>query len=194
MGGQYRTIAFLIGNNAYGHGFELRCAVNDAHGMADVFRRLGYDVTEKCDCTVEDCTGILECFKKKIELCDASIFYYAGHGFEYNGENYLAPVGFQLSQRNSRTLDSECINLSDILDIHAKNPNIVNIVIIDACRNRFSFDRSLGTSFAPMLAPKGTLIAFSTSPNEAALDGGAGDHSVYTGALLEFNRKRIPLC
>lgn len=50
--------------------------MKDAHCMAEVFRRLGYDVTEKCDRTVEDCTGILECFKKKIEHCDVSIFFH----------------------------------------------------------------------------------------------------------------------
>lgn len=106
--------------------------------------------------------------------------------FDFNGENYLVPVGFQWSQWNPRTLDSVWIKLSDILEVHIKNPNTVNIVIVDVCRKRFLFNRSLGTSFAPMLAPKGTLIAFSTSPNEFALDGGAGDHSVYTGALLKF--------
>lgn len=76
MGELNRTIAFLIGSSVRS-GLELRCDVEDAHCMAEVFRRLGYDVTEKCDCTVEDCTGILECFKKNIKYCDMSIFYYA---------------------------------------------------------------------------------------------------------------------
>ncbi len=180
-----KTIAVVIGNNDYFEGTRLECAVNDATEMAAVFRRLGYDVYEKLNIKSKDCSSILEDFEDKIKDYDASIFYYAGHGYELEGENYLVPIDCQLPLSQRHEANRTCLRLSEILGILKKVAGKVNIVIIDACRK--SFDRGTSSAFAQVQAPKGTLIAFSTSPNEGAKDGNGQDsHSVYTSALLQY--------
>ena len=180
-----KTVAFVIGNNDYFEGAQLKCAVNDATAMAAVFRRLGYDVYEKLNIKSKDCSRILTDFEDKIKDYDASIFYYAGHGYELEGENYLVPIDCQLPLYQRHEANRTCLRLSEILGILKKVAGKVNIVIIDACRK--SFDRGTSSAFAQVQAPKGTLIAFSTSPNEGAKDGNGQDsHSVYTSALLQY--------
>lgn len=180
-----KTIAFVVGNNDYYEGAQLIYAVNDASEIASVFRRLGYDVIEKLNCNNNDCSDLLISFEEKLKDYDASIFYYAGHGFQLGGENYLASIECQVHSPNIHHCNRTCIRLSEILDILKKNSGKVNVVIIDACRKEF--ERGGINSFTPIQAPKGTLIAFSTSPNEGAKDGGGqGGHSVYTSALLQY--------
>lgn len=180
-----KTIAFVIGNNDYFEGAQLKCAVNDASEIANIFRRLGYDVRKKLNIKSEDCSGILREFEDQIKDYDASIFYFAGHGFELGGENYLVPTNCQMPLNDTYEADRTCLRLSEILSILKKVSGKVNIVIIDACRK--SFDRGTSSSSAQVKAPKGTLIAFSTSPNEGAKDGnGQNGHSVYTSALLQY--------
>ena len=180
-----KTIAFVIGNNDYFEGAQLKCAVNDASEIANIFRRLGYDVCKKLNIKSEDCSGILREFEDQIKDYDASIFYFAGHGFELGGENYLVPTNCQMPLNDRYEADRTCLRLSEILGILKKVSGKVNIVIIDACRK--TFDRGVASSFAQVQTPKGTLIAFSTSPNEGAKDGNGQDgHSVYTSALLQY--------
>ena len=180
-----KTIAFVLGNNDYFEGAQLKCAVNDAAEMAAIFRRLGYDVFEKLNFKSEECSNILSSFEDGIKDYDASIFYFAGHGFELEGENYLIPIDCQIPPINKHEANRYCIRLTEVLGILKTNSGKVNIVIIDACRK--TFDRGVASSFAQVQAPKGTLIAFSTSPNEGAKDGNGQDgHSVYTSALLQY--------
>lgn len=180
-----KTIAFVLGNNDYFEGAQLKCAVNDATEMAAIFRRLGYDVFEKLNFKSEECSSILSSFEDRIKDYDASIFYFAGHGFELEGENYLIPIDYQIPPVNKYEANRFCLRLTEILGILKTNSGKVNIVIIDACRK--TFDRGVASSFAQVQAPKGTLIAFSTSPNEGAKDGNGQDgHSVYTSALLQY--------
>ncbi|MFC2604118.1 MAG: caspase domain-containing protein [Bacteroidota bacterium] len=180
-----KTIAFVIGNNDYFEGAQLKCAVNDATAMAEAFHRLGYDVRKELNIRSEDCSRILTDFENQIKEYDASIFYFAGHGYELEGENYLVPIDCQLPLYQRHEANRTCLRLSEILGILKKVAGKVNIVIIDACRK--SFDRGTSSAFAQVQAPKGTLIAFSTSPNEGAKDGNGQDsHSVYTSALLQY--------
>ena len=180
-----RTLAITIGNNNYcEETAKLDNAVNDAKAMTDVFSRLGYDVIHKENCTINDCVDLLTEFDKRIQDYDATIFYYAGHGFQLDGENYLASVECQVANPNKYHCSKTCLTLTEILDVLRKNGNKVNIVIIDACRK--SFERGGFSSFTPIQAPKGTLIAFSTSPNEGAKDKGFDGHSINTGSLLKY--------
>ena len=181
-----KTIAFVIGNNDYFEGAKLKCAVNDASEIAKIFRRLGYDVREELNIKSEDCSRILTDFEDRIKDYDASIFYFAGHGFELNGENYLIPIDCQIPPTNKHDANRSCLRLTEVLEILKTHSGKVNIVIIDACRRTLN-SRGDASSFAQVQAPKGTLIAFSTSPNEGAKDGNGQDgHSVYTGALLQY--------
>jgi len=185
-----KTLTLVIGNNEYYEGAKLTNAVSDATGMAQIFERLGYDIIFKTNCVANDYTELLAEFEKRINEYDASIFYFAGHGFEVDGENYLAATDCQITSGNKYHYGQTCIRLSEILSILKKNSQKVNIVIIDACRK--SFDRSGAIGFSPIQAPKGTLLAFSTSPNEGASDHGFEGHSVFTGAILRFiGRERL---
>ncbi|MBC8489994.1 MAG: caspase family protein [Bacteroidetes bacterium] len=179
-----KTLALVIGNNEYYEGAKLTNAINDAVSINQVFERLGFDIIFKCDCNANDYSELLADFESRIQNYDASLFYFAGHGFELDGENYLAAIDCQIPPPNKYHAKQNCIRLNEILDIHRKNADKVNIVIIDACRR--AFERSGNISLAPMFAPKGTLIAFSTSPNEGASDAGFEGNSLYTGALLKY--------
>ncbi|MGV3504723.1 MAG: caspase family protein [Adhaeribacter sp.] len=179
-----RTLAITIGNNNYYESAKLDNPINDAKAMADVFARLGYDVIHKEDCSINDCVELLNEFDRRINEYDATIFYYAGHGFQLDGENYLTSIECQVANPNKYHCSRTCITLTEVLEILKKNSNKVNIVIIDACRR--SFERGGQNSFTPIQAPKGALIAFSTSPNEGAKDSGFDGHSIYTGALLKY--------
>src|SRR6478752_4345704 len=138
-----RTLAITIGNNDYCEkAAKLDNAINDARAMRDVFSRLGYDSIHKENCSMEDCIEILKEFDEKIGEYDATIFFYAGHGFQFEGENYLASIECQVAFPNKPHCSRYCITLAEIFDILKKNSNKVNIIIIDACRK--NFDR--GTS------------------------------------------------
>lgn len=185
-----KTLALVIGNNDYYSGSELENAVNDATAMGDIFQRLGMDVRVKLNCVQEDIPELLIEFESRIENYDATIFYFAGHGFEIDGENYLASIECQVANPNKYHCGQTCFKLSEILQILKKNSNKINIVIIDACRK--SFDRSATIAYSPIQSPKGTMIAFSTSPNEGANDRGFEGHSIYTGAILRYiGRERL---
>lgn len=185
-----KTLTLVIGNNEYFEGSKLTNAVSDATGMAQIFERLGYDNIFKTNVSANEYAQLLEEFEKCISEYDASIFYFAGHGFEVDGENYLAAIDCQITSGNKYHYGQTCIRLSEILTILKNNSHKVNIVIIDACRK--SFERSGAVGFSPIQAPKGTLLAFSTSPNEGASDYGFEGHSVFTGAILRFiGRERI---
>ncbi len=179
-----KTLAVVIGNNNYYADAKLDNAINDAKGMADIFAKLGYTILFGQDTKIEDCTTILYEFEKQLPSYDASIFYFAGHGFQLDGENYLAAIDCQVASPNKHHCSKTCITLTDVLGILKNNSSKMNIVIIDACRK--SFERGGNSSFTPIQAPKGTLIAFSTSPNEGAMDKGIEGHSIYTGSLLKY--------
>lgn len=185
-----KTLAVVVGIDNYYGSAKLDNAVSDATAINDVFIRLGYDVIFKTNCNAADCTILLDEFSERIQNFEASIFYFAGHGFQVDGENFLASTDCQVETPTKFHCTRTCIRLSEILDIHKKSINNINIVIIDACRR--SFDRGATNTFTPIHAPRGTLIAFSTSPNEGAKDKGIEGHSIYTGALLKYiGRERL---
>lgn len=180
-----KVLAVVIGNNNYYDPDKLKNAVNDAKAMEEVFQRLGYTVLSGYDCDNKKYEDILRAFDQELPKYGASIFYYAGHGFQEDGENYLPSIECQVSDADKYTLRHNSIQLSELLEIYRKNDNITHIAILDACRTRTA-RRGGVDSFAPVNAPKGTLIAFSTSPNCAAKDSAGGEHSVYTQALLSY--------
>lgn len=179
-----KTLALVIGNNDYLGKGKLDNAVNDAKAISEIFERLGYEVIYKPNCSSADCSDALTEFESRISTTDSSIFYFAGHGFQFEGENYLAAIDCPVENPNKNICERTCIRLTEILDIIKKAPTTVNIVIIDACRK--SFSRGNSNVFSAINTPKGTIIAFSTSPNEAAKDTGMEEHSIYTGALLKY--------
>lgn len=186
-----RTLAFVIGNNDYlEERAKLANAVNDATEISKVFERLGYDIISGYDCNTEMVCNLLAEYDSKINNYDASIFYFAGHGFQIDGENYLAAIDCPIENANQYICGRNSIRLTEITDIIKKSTTSVNIIIIDACR--VSVGRGVSQHFTNVNAPEGTIIAFSTSPGESASDTGIDGHSIYTGTLLKYiGRERL---
>lgn len=180
-----KTLAYVIGNDEYKGSTKLENAVNDAKAIGESFENLGYEVKLELNMGFTDISRVLGEYQELVNDYDASIFYFAGHGFEFKGRNYLASVDCPMEFLNEYECNRQCITLEEIMDIIKNSNTHVNIVIIDACRK--ALGRSgVSHSFTPVSAPEGTIIAFSTSPGEAAKDGGMDGHSIYTGTLLKY--------
>src|SRR5262249_17299377 len=116
-------------------------------------------------------------------------FYYAGHGMQVKGSNYLIPIGAEI--RGEDEVEVEAVDANYVLARLATAGNRLNIVVLDACRdNPFarSFRSSAGKGLGAINAPTGTMIAYATAPGSTAGDGD-GDNGLYTGALVEAMKR-----
>ena len=190
------AIALIVGNSNYEFEapvFTLTNPLNDAQGMAGALTNLGFFVSVHLDLRVKDFAQVLQEFASTLNNYDNCLIYYAGHAVQIEGMNYLAAIDTSFADESSAKYTS--INLDLILDYLRKCSCKVKIVILDACRNNpFSSRGFSDAGLAPVKAPNGTLIAFSTSPGERAKDRGMGNNSIYTGALLKhISDKNIPI-
>lgn len=181
--------ALVIGNSNYSFA-PLRNPTQDAALMAATLRVLGFDVSEYLDVPQRDLKRAVVDFGRKLEQAgkDAvGLVYYAGHGVQVRGENYLIPIGANI--RDELDVDIEGVRASIILSALERAGNSLNIVILDACRNNpfQSNTRAVNNGLARMDAPSGTLLAYSTSPGNVAEDG-SGRNSPYTQALAQSMR------
>ena len=181
-----KRIAFVVGNSHYSNTeMNLTNPENDATDVANKLKELGFEVVLKIDATLEMMDQELSSFKEKAKNYDVAMFYYAGHGIQSKGENYIIPTNIQnLAEDN---LKYKCVNMERVLDVMEDSQCKLKIVILDACRNdpvSRKWHRSTGTrGLSIMNAPTGTIISFSTSPGSTALDG-TGRNSPYTQAFL----------
>ncbi|MDR1181622.1 MAG: caspase family protein [Bacteroidales bacterium] len=183
-----KTLALIIGNNNYRNSQNLINAVNDAKSVAEKFVLLGYDVILKNDCNISDAASTLTEFSNALTAYDVGIFFFAGHAFQIDSENYLAAIDCPFDVLDKLNWKYHSIPLNDVINILKEANNQVNIIILDACRDNPFNVGSRGFSsneLAPIFAPRGTLIAFSTSPGEKSKDAGIDNHSIYTGAILK---------
>lgn len=186
-----RRIALVVGNSAYRSVPELANPRNDAADIAARLRNLRFDVVSGVDLDREGLRRAVREFSNKLDQADMAFFYYAGHGLQVSGENYLVPIDAKLESLID--LEFEAVPMNLILAAMERNSK-VNIVMLDACRDNplaDSLARSLGTrsgsvsrGLARLGSGVGTLIAFSTQPGNVALDG-AGRNSPFTSALLK---------
>jgi len=181
-----RRIALVIGNSAYKVG-PLKNPVNDASLIAATLRSVGFKVIERTNADQKAMKRALQKFGDLLEKAGkdgVGLFYYAGHGVQANGRNYLIPVGAEIQRESD--LEIEALRANAVLSTMDYARNRLNFVIMDACRNNpyaRSF-RSTSRGLARMEAPRGTLVAYATGPNEVAMDG-KGDNSPYTEALVK---------
>jgi len=180
--------ALVIGNSNYTNA-PLRNPVNDARAMAAELRKLGFDVTMITDGTNASMIRKIREFGNKLsENRGVGLFYYAGHGMQVNGQNYLIPVNAQIEKEQD--VELETVDLRRVLGEMDAAHNRLNIVILDACRNNpfaRSFSRSVSRGLATPVAPQGTFIAYATSPGSVAADG-SGKNGLYTQELLKALR------
>ena len=177
-----RRTALVIGNAAYASG-PLRNPINDARAMSKALESLSFDVTLKENLDQKQMKREIQAFGEKLQKGGVGLFYYAGHGIQVNGHNYLLPVGAAIE--HEKQVEYEAVDMGAVLSEMDFAHNRMNIVIIDACRdNPFARSfRSVSQGLASVDAPTGTLIAYATAPGSVANDG-QGDNSIYTGELL----------
>jgi len=184
LSAQERRTALVIGNGSY-RSAPLRNPVNDAEDMAKTLRKLGFTVIHKQNATQRDMETSIRKFGERLRKGGVGLFYYAGHGFQVNGINYIIPLDVEI--REETDVKYEAVDARRVLDAMYNAGNDLNIVILDACRDNplARGFRSGSSGLARMDAPKGTIIAYSTSPGKLALDG-KGRNSPYTAALVDY--------
>jgi hypothetical protein len=181
-----RLTALVIGNAAYTDAGPLQNPMNDAEDVAARLEACGFSVIRETDCTFKDMDRALKKFKKCLEGNDVGLFFFAGHGMQIDGENYLAAVDTDVCGEIEAKHSS--LPLNRVIETMEKTTTSTNIIILDACRDN-PYERawhrsSTARGLAPVYAPKGTLIAFATSPGQVAKDG-SGRNGAYTAALLQ---------
>jgi uncharacterized caspase-like protein len=186
--------ALVVGNKNYAVA-PLKNTINDASAIAEKLESIGFEVTLLTDVTKEYFVDQVNRFYESVQRSESvdslAMFYYAGHAVQIDHRNYLVPLDFNF---NDAALFMD--GLIDINDLFAQIPpvlNLQNIVILDACRdNPFDneADVAIADGLAPLRAPSGTLIAYSTEPGNVAGDG-KGQHGTYTKYLLRHLSKRI---
>ena len=183
---EMERLALLIGNSHYNHGGSLANPVNDVRAIKKALESLGFTVMKYENCSQETMKRAMDKFGWKLKGKNVGLFFYAGHGVQVNGHNYLLPADAKLDSVNDAEYD--CVRADRVLAKMESAGSRTNIVILDACRNN-PFERSWrrgteGSGLAFMNAPSGSLIAYSTAPGKTALDG-RGKNSPYTAALLQ---------
>lgn len=176
-----RRIALVIGNSAYPGGAALKNPANDASDMAAKLRKLNFSVTLKTNVSQKEMLRALTDFGEKVQQGSEILFFYAGHGMQVRGKNYLIPIDAEI--RSEGSVSSEAVDVDQLLDKLALAR--LSIVILDACRNN-PFERRFrggGQGLAQINAPTGTLIAYATAPGKVAADG-EGRNGLYTSELL----------
>lgn len=178
-----RRVALVIGNGAYA-GSPLKNPVNDAQDVANMLKRLGFEVIMRQDADLKTMELAVETFYDSLKKGGAGLFYFAGHGVQVAGSNYLVPVKARI--RSESDVKFEAVDASRVLGKMEDAGNGLNLVILDACRNNpYSRGfRSSAQGLAKMDAPTGSLIAYATAPGSVASDGGPGRNGVYTKHLL----------
>lgn len=184
--GQRKT-ALVIGNSAY-FAAPLKNPANDAKAMAKALRDLGFTVDERTNLGMNEMKQAIEAFGGKIKNGGVGLFYYAGHGMQVNGHNYLIPVDADI--QGEAEVDYKAMDAGLVMAKMELAQNSMNIVILDACRNN-PFARSFRASnpgLATMNAPSGTLIAYATSPGSVA-SYGTGANGLYTQEVVKAIKK-----
>lgn len=190
LAGAQQRIALVIGNGAYTDS-PLINPPNDAKLISDTLTGLGFQVISRRDADQVAMKRALQEFGARLEKggSDAvGLFYYAGHGVQLNGRNYLIPTKSKIEREGD--VEIEAVSADWVLEQMRYARNRLNIVILDACRNN-PFVRSMRSAdrgLAKMDAPAGTLIAYSTAPGDVAADG-EGRNSPYTLALSQAMRE-----
>lgn len=186
-------VALVIGNGRYVNAPELPNPPNDARALAAALRGLGFKVIEGFDLDGTEMREKIGEFSIAMEGASTTLLFYAGHGMQVAGRNYLIPIDARLERPSSLGIEAIAVNtiLSDM-----ESEKRTNLVFLDACRDNplsrslarsFGASRSteIGQGLALVSAGIGTLITFATSPGDVALDG-SGNHSPFTAALLKY--------
>ncbi len=193
--GPEQRVALVIGNSNYQNAPQLANPDNDAQSMAQFLNSAGFEVISATDLTQNDMLRVVQDFSAKVSARGpntVAMVYYAGHGVQLAGENYLVPVDAKVSSQTE--LVNNSVRLVDVMSTLETIPSRMRIVILDACRNNpFPDVNDASRGLAIVDAPNGSIVGYSTAPGAEALDG-AGGHSPYTQAFLNVAREpNVPI-
>jgi|SRR5579871_61624 len=187
-----KRVALVIGNSAYKNIARLDNPANDAKLMANTLKRLGFTLIgngAQIDLDKAGFDNAAQSFGRQLQGADVGLFYYAGHGVQVSGANYLVPVN--ANPTREADIDFQMMDVNVVLRQMQGSGTKLNLVILDACRNNpFGGGgmRSVNRGLAQMYAPEGTLISYATQPGSVAQDGTDGN-SPYTKALTQTMSK-----
>ena len=183
-------LALVVGNSEYTRLTRLDNPANDANLIAGALEDVGFEVTRLVNADRPAMVTAVQNFAGALEAAgpDAvGLFFYAGHGAQSQGANYLIPLGAEVAGEDDLPLSA--VSAAGVLDAMGRAGSALNVVILDACRNRpFPRARSATGGLAYMRGPSGSLIAYSTAPGAVAVDGD-GRHSPYATALAKGIRE-----
>ena len=184
-------IALVIGNSNYTSVTALPNPANDAKAMTNFLNSAGFQVVQAPDLTQSDMRRTIADFAKKVTEKGpdtVALVFYAGHGLQVDGENYLVPVDAQIERESDVPL--QATRLADLMNVLSSVPSKSNIVILDACRNNpfAAINKTAGRGLAIVDAPNGSIVSYSTAPGTEALDGD-GQNSPYTTALTKIGHE-----
>jgi hypothetical protein len=193
--GPEQRIALVIGNSNYQNVAQLPNPANDAKSIAQLLNAAGFEVISATDLSHNQMIQVMQDFSGKIAgrgPNTVAMVYYAGHGVQLAGENYLVPVDARISSEPD--LIDGSVRLVDVMATLEAIPSRMRIVILDACRNNpFPSLNDAGRGLAIVDAPNGSIVGYSTAPGTEALDG-VGNHSPYTNAFLRLaHEKNLPI-
>ena len=177
----------VIGNSAYQADIgPLQNPVNDATDMAATLEALGFKVKLLLDATRPQMEAAVTAFSRQLRPGDIGLFYFAGHGAQIEGTNYLIPIGANVERAATTKVDA--VSAEQVLSSMTTAGSALNILILDACRNNPFLARwpvKVPPGLAPMQAARGSFIAYATSPGAVATDG-TGRNGTYTKHLLRY--------
>jgi len=181
-----QRVALIIGNAGYKE-LPLKNPLNDAKDIAETLRNLKFEVIEIQDSSKRSMLDAIDTFEKRLQQAKIGLFYYSGHGMQYQGNNYLIPIRAEIT--SPADLEQEAIDARRILGRMEHSPTELNVIVLDACRDnpfsKLSGFRSFGNrGFAVLPQVRGALLAYSTQPDNVAADG-TGRNSPYTKYLLQ---------
>ncbi len=182
-----QKLALVVGNGAYPK-WPLRNPANDAKAVAASLTELGFRVETAIDLTLPNLDRAISKFVAQVKPGDTALFYYAGHGVQLEGENYLVPTDFDAKDETDAKYAG--YSASRVQERIEKAGARVIVVVLDACRNNpFAATRSAGGGLAAMGSGKGTLIAFATAPGKTADDNPRGANGLFTSHLITALRE-----
>lgn len=177
-------IALVIGNSDYLNVGKLNNPRNDANDIASILEKLNFNVTKIMDASLIDIQKSVNDFLQSLDEYAVGLFFYAGHGMQIDGKNFIIPIDLKYSDKSKTMVSCYCLN--SLLESASSYKGKTLICILDACRdNPFAMGRGFSSGFAPFInPPKGTIIAYSTSDDCSAYDG-QGSNGLYTQVLKD---------
>jgi hypothetical protein len=190
-------LALVIGQSAYRSVPALPNPANDARAVTQLLTDSGFEVSTASDLSQGQMREAVSDFAGKVAAKGAdtvALVYYAGHGLQIDGENFLVPV--DIDPKREADIPIQAVRLNDILNTLTSVPSKMRILMLDACRNNpFPELKTAGSGLAIVdakVGAPGTFMSFSTSPGAVAEDG-SGSNSPYTSALLAAGKENIPI-